>query len=339
MLVDVATGTLHPGQVETRRFPVVGERVPSPEALDLDRWRLEVGGLVRRPLSLTHAEVLAAATDELRADIHCVTSWSRLGMTFTGMPLQRVLDRAGVDPTAGFVRFEAYSPRRHDTSVPIDLVDEIWLVHSVDGEPLEIEHGWPLRTLLPSRYFYKSLKWVHRVELLAEDRLGYWERESAYHNVGDPTTGRERFTTGSLDPRQLDRFLAASSYAKYRKRPLIGLDLRGWQPATHDLGDLALKDCDLRGVDLAGHDLRRANLSLSDLSGADLSGANLAGADLEGADLSHADLSHADLSGAFLSATRFEGARVVGAVFSGSSGLLETEERYLRSIGIDLDHS
>lgn len=336
MRVDVTTGTLHPGQVETRRFPVVGERAPVPVALDLDAWRLEVVGLVESPLSLTYPEVLAAATDELVADIHCVTSWSRLGLTFTGMPLRRVLDRVGVDPTAGFVRFEAYSPRRHDTSIPVDLVDEAWLIHSLDGEPLTVEHGWPLRTVLPSRYFYKSLKWVHRIELLAEDRLGYWERESSYHNVGDPITGRERFTTGSLDPRQRARFLAADSYAKYRKRPLIGLDLRGWRPATHDLRDLALKDCDLRGVDLAGHDLRRANLSLSDLSGADLSGADLAGADLEGADLRDADLSGADLSDTFLSATRLTGARVVGARFAGASGLLEAEERYLRSMGIDL---
>lgn len=334
MRVDVASGALPPGQIETRRFPVVGERAPSPEALDLDAWRLHVGGLVSDPLTLGYDEVRSEATDELHADIHCVTSWSRLGMTFTGIPLRRVLDRASPDPTAAFVRFEAHSPRRHDTSVPIDLADEVWLVHSVDGEPLSVEHGWPLRTVLPSRYFYKSLKWVHRIELLAEDRLGYWERESAYHNVGDPTTGRERFTTGSLDPRQLQRFLAAPSHAKYRKRPLIGLDLRGWRPATTDLTDLALKDCDLRGVDLAGHDLRRANLSLSDLSGSDLRGAILAGADLEGADLSDADLSGADLSDTLLSATRIEGARVVGARFEGASGLLEAEERYLRSQGL-----
>lgn len=331
MRVDVATGDLPPGQIGTRRFPVVGERAPSPAALDLDGWRLEVGGLVGSPMTLTYSEVAAIATDELVADIHCVTSWTRLGMTFTGLPLLRLLDEAGVEPTAGFVRFEAYSPRRHDTSVPIALADEVWLVHAVDGEPLSVEHGWPLRTVLPSRYFYKSLKWVHRIELLAEDRLGYWERESAYHNVGDPATGRERFTTGSLDPRQLGRFLTASSYAKYRRRPLIGLDLRGWRPTTRDLADLALKDCDLRGVDLAGADLRRANLSLSDLRGADLSGADLSGADLEGADLSGADLSDADLSGSYLTATRFEHAVTTGISLDGATGLLESQERWVRS--------
>lgn len=331
MRTDVATGILHPGQIETRRFPVVGERAPSEEALDLDRWRLDVGGLVSRPVSLGHAEVMAEAMDALHADIHCVTSWSRLGLTFTGMPLRRLLDRCGVEPTAAFVRFEAYSSRRHDTSIPIDLADEVWLVHSVDGEPLAVEHGWPLRTVLPSRYFYKSLKWVRRIELLADDRPGYWERESEYHNVGDPTDGTQRFTTGSLDPRQLARFLAADSYAKYRRRPLIGLDLRGWRPASLDLSDLALKDCDLRGVDLAGADLRRSNLSLSDLSGADLRGANLSGADLEGVDFTRADLRDADLSHALLSAARFGEARTAGVVTEGATGLLESQERWFGS--------
>jgi DMSO/TMAO reductase YedYZ molybdopterin-dependent catalytic subunit len=330
MRSDVATGILHPGQIETRRFPVVGERVPSPEALDLDAWVLEVDGLVAEPLALDHRSILAEATAELHADIHCVTSWSRLGMTFTGMPLRRLADRVGIEPTAAFIRFEAYSPRRHDTSVPIELLDEIWLVHAVDGEALSVEHGWPLRTVLPSRYFYKSLKWVHRVEFLAEDRLGYWERESAYHNVGDPTDGDQRFTTGSLDPRQLGRFLAATSYAKYRRRPLIGLDLRGWRPASTDLSDLALKDCDLRGVDLSGHDLRRANLSLSDLRGADLRGADLGGADLEGADLSGADLREADLSHTLLTAARFERARADGIRLDGAVGLFESQAGWLR---------
>jgi hypothetical protein len=195
---------------------------------------------------------------------------------------------------------------------------------------LSVEHGWPLRTVLPSRYFYKSLKWVHRVEFLAEDRLGYWERESAYHNVGDPTDGDQRFTTGSLDPRQLSRFLAATSYAKYRRRPLIGLDLRGWRPASTDLSDLALKDCDLRGVDLSGHDLRRANLSLSDLRGVDLRGADLSGADLEGADLSGADLREADLSHALLTAARFERVRADGIRLDGVVGLFDSQAGWLR---------
>lgn len=329
MRSDVSTGRLHTGQIETRRFPVVGERQPSPEALDLASWRLEVGGLVDDRLALGYDELLALADHELVADIHCVTSWSRLGMTFTGLPLSHLLAEAAPGVDAAFVRFEAYSPRRHDTSIPMGLVDEVWLVHSVDGEPLTVEHGWPLRTLLPSRYFYKSLKWVHRIELLAEDRLGYWERESAYHNVGDPTTGRQRFTTGSLDPRQLDRFLGADHYAKYRRRPLIGIDLRGWRPSTSDLVDLVLKHCDLRGVDLSGADLRRANLSLSNLSGADLSGADLSGADVEGVDFSGADLTGANLSHTLLTAARFEGMVTEGLRLDGAMGILESQRPHL----------
>ena len=120
MLRDPHSG-LPPGQTATRKFPVVGETAPPPEALDLAAWRLTVDGLVERPLSLSHAEVLALPQSELVADIHCVTSWSHLGMRLQGVPLAVVLDLAAPAPEARFVRFEAYSARRHDTSLPLDL--------------------------------------------------------------------------------------------------------------------------------------------------------------------------------------------------------------------------
>ena len=74
---------------------------------------------------------------------------------------------------------------------PADIFEPL-LAFAMGGQPLSREHGFPLRTVTPSRYFYKSLKWVVRIELLAEDRLGWWERESAYHNVGDPWRGDQR---------------------------------------------------------------------------------------------------------------------------------------------------
>jgi DMSO/TMAO reductase YedYZ molybdopterin-dependent catalytic subunit len=328
---------LPPGQTATQKFPVVGELAPAPEALDLAGWRLAVGGLVERPLILTLAEVLALPQGELVADIHCVTSWSHFGMRLQGVPLAVALDRAVPRPEARFVRFEAYSARRHDTSLPLDLARaDTWLIHSRDGEPLSPEHGFPLRTVTPSRYFYKSLKWVHRIELLAEDRLGYWERESSYHNHADPWPGDERFVSGSLPPEKLRALREAPSYVPYRgaRKVVVGADLRGWAPKTRDLGDLHLKNCDLRGARLDGADLRGANLSLSDLREAHLAGAHLRGSDLEGADFSGADLTGADLRDTFLSATKFsddEGeARVAGLRWEGSRGLLEAQEAFLR---------
>ena len=329
--------TLPPGQTATKKLPVVGEQAPSPEALDLDGWRLIVDGLVERPLTFTYAEILALPRSELVADIHCVTSWSHFGMRLQGVPLAVVLERAVPRPEARFIRFEAYSDRRHDTSLPLDLaLADTWLIHSRDGEPLTPEHGWPLRTVTPSRYFYKSLKWVHRIELLAEDRLGYWERESSYHNNADPWPGDQRFVSGSLPPEKLRALREAASFVPYRgpKKVVVGADLRGWEPRTRDLGDLHLKNCDLRGARLAGADLRGANLSLSDLRDADLAGADLRGADLEGANFAGADLTGADLRDTFLSATKFldqDGqARVAGLCWEGGRGLLEDQEAFLR---------
>lgn len=331
---------LPPGQIRTRKFPVVGEKAPPPEALDLDAWRLVVEGRVSRPLELRWKEFIELPQREREVDIHCVTGWSRLGTRFEGVPLSELLRRAEPQNDARFVRFVAYSERGHDTTLPLDLaLEDTWLVHTCDGEPLEPEHGHPLRTLTPSRYFYKSLKWVHRIELLAEDRLGYWERESSYHNVGDPWPGDQRFTTGSLKPKQVERFRQAGSFDRYRiqKRVLLGLNLRGWEPKSKDLSELQLKNCDLREARLEGANLRNANFSLTDLRGADLRGADLRGADLEGVDFRRADLRDADLRDTLLSAARFvgdegeDGAKVEGLRVEGSTGLLESQAAYLGS--------
>lgn len=335
-------GTLPPGQVETRKFPVVGERLPPAAALDLDAWRLTVGGLVDRPLTLTYEQVLGLPQEELVADIHCVTGWTHFGMSLGGSRITTLLDRAVVRPEARFVRFIAYSPRDHDTTLALALVRrDTWLIHSRDGEPLSPEHGFPLRTVTPSRYFFKSIKWLRGIELLAEDQRGFWERESSYHDLGDPWAGDQRFHSGSVPPERLARFRAATTYKHLRgiKKILIGVDLRGWSPATQDLGDLFLKRCDLRDAKLAGCDLRGANLSLSSLRGADLRGADLAGSDLEGADFIGANLTDANLTDTALSATRFcatrddgtvDAATVTGMRWERAHGVLETQEAYLR---------
>jgi DMSO/TMAO reductase YedYZ molybdopterin-dependent catalytic subunit len=331
---------LPPGQALTGKFPLVGERDTS-AVPPLEDWRLIVDGLVEPPLELSWDEVLALPQRELEADIHCVTGWTHLGMRFTGLPLADLLATRGVRvlPEARFVRFVAYSPRAHDTSLPVErALAETWLAHSWGGAPLTPEHGGPLRTVTPSRYFYKSLKWVHRIEFLAADRPGFWERTSSYHNNADPWPGDERYTTGSHDPEEIERFRNAASYVPWRgpKKILLGVDLYGWSPATRDLGDLYLKACDLRGARLDGADLRGANLTRSDLAGATLRGADLRGADLEGVSFLGADLTGADLRGAFLSATRFvgedrtDGAKIDGLRWSEDAELLEDQEIYLR---------
>jgi hypothetical protein len=322
---------LPPGQIETKRFPIVGERTPSTEIED---WRLEIGGLVRNPRTLRLGEYMALDHREVTLDIHCVTSWTRFGNPFTGIPLVEVVEPLS---EARFVSFEAFSDRNHHTSLPVDYAfAHSWVVHEFEGEPLTPEHGGPVRVVTDGKYFYKSIKWLKSIELLAEDRPGWWEVNSSYHNNADPFAGDQRFTTGSLRPEQLERFMTATNLDKYRGRVMIGLDLRGWLPATTDLRRLFLKSCDLGGVDLSGADLRGCNLSLSNLAEASLAGADLSGSDLEGADFSGADLSGTDLSATALSATRFDGALVAGTRFGDSWGLLEDQASYLRSRGVTL---
>lgn len=329
--------TLPPGQVETKRFPVVGERSPSSELSSPQEWSLTLKGLVGKPFVMSLDELMGLDHTEITFDIHCVTSWTRFDSTFAGVALSELLDRAHPLPEARFVSFAAYSERGHHTSLPLETaIESSWLAHSFDGEPLTLEHGGPVRVVTPGKYFYKSLKWVKSIELLAHDRLGWWETHSSYHNNADPWAGDQRFTTGSLRPDQLRRFMDAPRYDKYRGKVMLGLDLRGWQPSSTDLRRLYLKNCDMRGIDLSGADLRSANLSLSDLSGANLTGADLSGSDLEGANFRGADLREANLSGSALSATRFDDAVVESARFDGSWGLVESQQRYLTAKGIDV---
>jgi DMSO/TMAO reductase YedYZ molybdopterin-dependent catalytic subunit len=174
---------LPPGQVETRKWPVLhAGRVPE---VNLTRWRLSVSGLVERPLSLTWDELAALPRQETACDIHCVTRWSRFDNTFGGVPVRAVLTLAGVRPEARYVLVHA--EHGFTTNLPLADLDRdanlLALTHN--GEPLTPEHGGPVRLLVPHLYFWKSAKWVTGFELLAEDRAGFWE-EGGYHMRGDP---------------------------------------------------------------------------------------------------------------------------------------------------------
>ena len=177
------------GQIETRKWPVLhAGRVPD---VDLDRWRLAVTGLVERPLELSWNELLSLPRQETLCDIHCVTRWSRFDNVFGGVPVQSVLKLAGVLPEARYVLVHA--EHGFTTNLPLADLDQeanlLALTHG--GEPLTPEHGGPVRLLVPHLYFWKSAKWVTGLELLAEDRAGFWE-EGGYHMRGDPWS-EERF--------------------------------------------------------------------------------------------------------------------------------------------------
>ena len=172
-----------PGQYLTERFPVLtyGDNPP----FDLSTWTLTVDGSVERPLTLSWDALMALEQVTITTDIHCVTRWSKLDTTWTGVRVRDLLERAGVKPEARFVL--AHSDGGYTTNMPLELLydDDVLVAHAYEGEPLEPDHGAPLRLLVPKRYFWKSAKFLRRLELLPEDRQGFWEL-NGYHNDGDP---------------------------------------------------------------------------------------------------------------------------------------------------------
>ncbi|MDR7252204.1 DMSO/TMAO reductase YedYZ molybdopterin-dependent catalytic subunit [Nocardioides sp. BE266] len=177
-------GRIPPGQYDTgSSWPVLtAEATPQQPA---ESWTLSVDGLVESPHSWTWSELHAFPGSTFFGDIHCVTTWSKLDITFSGVSVDDLLDVARPSSTASFVM--AHSVTGYTTNLPLaDLTGgRAWIVWDVDGKPLPRQHGGPLRLLVPHLYFWKSAKWISRLELMAEDRPGFWE-QNGYHDRGDP---------------------------------------------------------------------------------------------------------------------------------------------------------
>ena len=170
-----------PGQYVTRDFPVLSAG-PTPRTR-LDQWSLTLDGAVDQARTWSWEELLALPSETVTVDIHCVTKWSKLDTTWTGVPVDVLMD--GVDTAADFV--SVWSDGGYTTNVPLeDLVGGRALVaYEYGGEPLEAEHGGPVRLLVPHLYFWKSAKWLRGLTLTVEDEPGFWEL-AGYHNYGDP---------------------------------------------------------------------------------------------------------------------------------------------------------
>jgi DMSO/TMAO reductase YedYZ molybdopterin-dependent catalytic subunit len=179
-----------PGQYLTEKFPVL--HYGSVPKADLARWDFRVFGAVENPFTLRWDEFRALPRKAVTTDIHCVTRWSKLDTAWEGVPIQAVLELAQLRPEAAFV--VAHCEQGYTANLPLSVLDDddVLLADTYAGRPLEPEHGYPLRLLVPKRYFWKSAKWLRGLEFLDHDRLGFWERYG-YHNDADPWK-EERFS-------------------------------------------------------------------------------------------------------------------------------------------------
>ncbi|GLV58848.1 oxidoreductase [Dictyobacter sp. S3.2.2.5] len=171
------------GQYLTKKWPVLSyERTPSGIPTD---WKFKITGLVEQPLELSWDEFLALPHTTMTSDFHCVTTWSRYDNTWEGVHIREILQRAKPLPDAHFVM--AHSWTGYTTNLPLENLDDddVMIVLKHDGQPLEPDHGGPVRLLVPKLYAYKSAKWLDGLEFMERDRPGFWEQRG-YHNRANP---------------------------------------------------------------------------------------------------------------------------------------------------------
>ncbi|MFQ6030487.1 MAG: sulfite oxidase-like oxidoreductase [Dehalococcoidia bacterium] len=177
-----------PGQFLSNKFPVL--TYGSTPKVDLQTWSLRVFGLVGQEAQLNWEQFTALEWVTINADFHCVTQWSSLDNTWEGVPFASLMSLAPPQPQAKFLMAHCFGG--YTTNLPLDVaMEEGFLAHKHNGEELSQDHGWPLRLIVPSRYGWKSAKWVNGIELLAEDSPGFWEQRG-YNNNADPWQ-EERF--------------------------------------------------------------------------------------------------------------------------------------------------
>jgi DMSO/TMAO reductase YedYZ molybdopterin-dependent catalytic subunit len=172
---------LPPGQYLTESFPVLSAG-PTPR-ISPDEWEFTITTETGQVHRWSWAEFLALKQDDVTRDIHCVTSWSKLGTSWRGVSLDTLFE--SVESDCEFTMAHSYGG--YTINVPLeDLLDgKAWIAHEFDGEALEPEHGGPARLLVPHLYFWKSAKWVNGLEMLRQDEPGFWE-SNGYHMYGDP---------------------------------------------------------------------------------------------------------------------------------------------------------
>ncbi len=150
-----------------------------------EEWRLEVGGACDAPITLDFQQLMELPQVTDTSDFHCVTTWSKLDMEWQGVRLADVLALAEIQESGSHLFCSAYDG--YTTNIPIEeaLKPDVLLAYAVDGEPLPREHGGPVRMITPQLYAWKGSKWIRKIEILTEDKLGFWEQRG-YSNTAHP---------------------------------------------------------------------------------------------------------------------------------------------------------
>ena len=177
------------GQHVVKNWPVLdlGEQPDVP----LDSWRLDVGGLVENPVTLTWDQFLALPQADDVSDFHCVTTWSRYDNHWS-VPFKTIAELVVPKEHARFVLCTGYdfepgtsTPYTTNLSLARAVEDDVLLVHTWEGRPLPSEHGGPCRMITPKLYAWKGAKWIRKIDFLAEDQKGFWEIRG-YSNTAEP---------------------------------------------------------------------------------------------------------------------------------------------------------
>jgi DMSO/TMAO reductase YedYZ molybdopterin-dependent catalytic subunit len=176
---------LPPGQHLTRDWPVL-DLTGAPEIAPA-QWRLQVVGAVANPVTWDWDQFRAQPQARFISDIHCVTTWSRYDNQWEGVATRHLLDTVQPDPEAGFVVLHSHDGYTTNLTLEDFAAADALLAHSWSAAPLTAEHGGPVRLVVPHLYFWKSAKWIRKIELRQYDAPGYWEVRG-YHNRGDPWT-------------------------------------------------------------------------------------------------------------------------------------------------------
>lgn len=174
---------LPPGQHLVRDWPVLD--LGMQPTIRRETWTLDIGGLVANPVHWDWQGFSSQPQTQLRSDIHCVTSWSRYDNRWAGVTTRDILAAVQPAPEAKHVLLQASDGYTTNLTLDDFSAEDALLAHSWEDMALEGRHGGPVRLVLPRLYFWKSAKWLNRLDFVAEDRPGFWEVRG-YHNRGDP---------------------------------------------------------------------------------------------------------------------------------------------------------